>query len=328
MKSFRRLSWGNAVALAAAVLLCASTQAETKHNRAVIRAVHGSAQVSNNKGQSWSPARVGTFLGANSVVRTATDGTVDLFLGDNGPVVRVTPDTSLGIDRLDLDNTGVEKVIETQLDLKNGRILGSVKKMAAASKYEVKTPVGVAGIRGTEYDIDSRGKVTIVTGAAVVVYVINGTILPPVNVGTGQTVTPPTGGGQPTVSPYQGGGDVSLLQGVTTDNGRIIVTMQNGGTAGTTVDGITVVNGGPGPGGEVPPTLAPSPEGIVHANPNHLPDETENLVNGLSPSQPQATDTQTSTGSGVESVGSFGAGVTATVARPVNVPAPVVPRNS
>jgi hypothetical protein len=172
--------------------------------------------------------------------------------------------------------------------LKNGRILGSVKKMAAASKYEVKTPVGVAGIRGTEYDIDSRGKVTIVTGAAVVVYVINGTILPPVNVGTGQTVTPPTAGGQPTVSPYQGGGDVSLLQGVTTDNGRIIVTMQNSGTA-TTVDGITVINGGgAGPGGETTPgTLAPSPEGIVHANPNHLPDETENLVNGLSPSQPQ-----------------------------------------
>src|SRR5947207_1181834 len=122
MNLFRRLSWGNVVALAAAALLSASTQAETKHNRAVIRAVHGGAQVSSNKGQSWMPAKVGTFLGANSVVRTAPDGTVDLFLGDNGPVVRVTPDTSLGIDKLDLENTGIEKVIETQLDLRNGRI--------------------------------------------------------------------------------------------------------------------------------------------------------------------------------------------------------------
>jgi len=286
MKLFRRLSWGNFVALAAAVLVSASTQAETKHNRAVIRAVHGGAQVSNNKGQSWNPAKVGTFLGANSVVKTATDGTVDLFLGDNGPVVRVTPETSLGIDRLDLENTGVEKVIETQLDLKNGRILGSVKKMAAASKYEVKTPVGVAGIRGTEYDIDSRGRVTIVTGAAVVVYVINGNILPPVNVGTGQTVSPPTGGGQPTVSPYNGGGDVSLLQGITTDGPTIIVTLQDG-TKARTVDGVTIVEGGTPTGGTTPGTLAPSPEPIVKANPNHLPDETSDLVNGvLSPTQP------------------------------------------
>jgi len=288
MKLFRRLSWGNCVALAAAALLSASTQAETKHNRAVIRAVHGGAQVSSNKGQSWMPAKVGTFLGANSVVRTAPDGTVDLFLGDNGPVVRVTPDTSLGIDRLDIENTGIEKVIETQLDLRNGRILGSVKKMAAASKYEVKTPVGVAGIRGTEYDIDARGKVTIVTGAAVVVYVINGTILPPVNVGAGQTVTPPTSGQQPTVAPYTGGSDMSLLQGVTTNpNGTIVVTIQNGQVAGTNVDGITTIVGGGGGGpSETIGTLAPSPEGIVQDNPNHLAGELERL---LSPNQTPGT---------------------------------------
>src|SRR3954466_8022416 len=98
-------------------MLSASVQAETKHNRAVIRAVHGGgAQVSNNKGQSWASAKVGQFLGANSMVKTSPDTTVDLFLGDNCPVVRVTPDTSLGIDKLDLDNTGIEKVIETQLD--------------------------------------------------------------------------------------------------------------------------------------------------------------------------------------------------------------------
>src|SRR5438067_13400724 len=101
MKLFRKISWGNIVALTAAALLSATAQADTKHNRAVIRAVHGGAEVSQNKGQSWAPAKVGQFLGANSVVKTSPAGTVDLFLGDNGPVVRVTPDTSLGIDKLD-----------------------------------------------------------------------------------------------------------------------------------------------------------------------------------------------------------------------------------
>jgi hypothetical protein len=294
MKSFRRLSMGYIVALAASVLLSASAQAETKHNRAVVRAIHGSgAQVSNNKGQTWAPAKVGQFLGANAAVKTSPDTTVDLFLGDNGPVVRVTPDTSLGIDKLDLENTGLEKVIETQLDLRSGRILGSVKKMAAASKYEVKTPVGVAGIRGTEYSIDARGRVTIVTGSAVVVYVIDGNILPPANVGAGQTITPPAGPQQqPQIGPSSGTGDPTLIQGITTNpDGTIVVTLQNGQVSRTTVDGITLVGGGGGgegpggPGGTQPGTLAPSPDPIVVPNPNHIQGENELRLSPTTTSQ-------------------------------------------
>jgi hypothetical protein len=288
MKLFRRLTWGYVVAIAAAAVL--SVQA--KDNRAIVRAIHGSAQMSNNKGQTWQNAKVGSYLGANSAIKTAADSTADLFLGDNGPVVRVTPDTQLGIDKLTVENTSIEKVIETQLDLKSGRILGSVKKMAAASKYEVKTPVGVAGIRGTEYSIDARGKVTIITGSAVVVYVIDGNILPPVNVGAGQTVTPPASGQQPVVAPMTDlSQEAAILQGVTQNpDGTIVVTLQNGQVAGTTVDGDNVVRGGTGPTGDgdgAPTgTLAPAPDGIVQGNPQHLPGELELLL-----SQAQVTPT-------------------------------------
>jgi hypothetical protein len=287
MKSFRRISLGYIVALAASALLSASAQAETKHNRAVVRAIHGSgAQVSNNKGQSWNAAKVGQFLAASSVIKTSGDTTVDLFLGDNGPVVRVTPDTSMGIDKLDVDNTGIEKVIETQLDLRSGRILGSVKKMAAASKYEVKTPVGVAGIRGTEYSIDARGRVTIVTGSAVVVYVIDGNILAPANVGAGQTITPPANPqDRPQVSPSVGNGEPSLIQGITTNpDGTIVTTLQTGASAHTTVDGITVVGGGTGGAGpEVTSNLAPSPEPVVQGEPNSIQGENEARLSPTTP---------------------------------------------
>jgi len=275
MKLFRRLTWGYVVAIAAAAVL--SVQA--KENRAIVRSIHGSAQMSNNKGQTWQNAKVGSYLGANAAIKTAADSTADLFLGDNGPVVRVTPDTTLGIDKLTVENTSIEKVIETQLDLKSGRILGSVKKMAAASKYEVKTPVGVAGIRGTEYSIDARGKVTIITGSAVVVYVIDGNILPPKNVGAGQTITPPASApGEPIVAPTsETSVEGTLLQGVTQNpDGTIVVTLQNGQVARTTVDG-DVVFGGGGDDTIAPDTgtLAPAPEGIVQANPQHLPGENE-----------------------------------------------------
>ena len=40
---------------------------------------------------------------------------VDLFLDQNGPLVRLTENTTLGIDKLNYDQTGVDTVIETQL---------------------------------------------------------------------------------------------------------------------------------------------------------------------------------------------------------------------
>src|ERR1041385_5128315 len=148
------------IAVACAAFLSAtSSQAAMEQNQAVVRGVRGTANYSNDRGGNWRKLNVGMKLGQNSVIRTAPGSTVDLFLGDNGPVVRVTEDTTMGIDRLSSDSVGGERIIETQLDLRNGRILGNVKHLAAASKYEVKTPQGVAGIRGTRYDIRADGSV-------------------------------------------------------------------------------------------------------------------------------------------------------------------------
>lgn len=174
----------------------ASLQAAPQQNQAVVRAVRGTANYSTDAGANWRKLSVGAKLNQNSVIRTAPGSTVDLFLGDNGPVVRVTEATTMGIDRLTVDNTGVEKVIETQLDLRNGRILGNVKKLAQASRYEVKTPQGVAGIRGTRYDIRADGTVTVIEGTVIVVYVVGGQPIAPVTVNQGQTVRPPTQQGQ------------------------------------------------------------------------------------------------------------------------------------
>jgi hypothetical protein len=86
-------------------------------------------------------------------------------------VVRVWENSALGIDRLTAMHTGAEVVTDTQLDLKMGRITGNVKKMSAASKYEIKLPNGVAGIRGTFYDITAEGIVKVYVGSVVVAWV-------------------------------------------------------------------------------------------------------------------------------------------------------------
>jgi len=191
---------GFAIAVAAFVGAM-HVEAAPQQNEAVVRGVRGTANYSTDRGSNWKDLKVGTKLRQNSIIRTAPGGQVDLFLGDNGPVVRVTENTTLGIDRLTSDKTGAETVIDTQLDLRAGRILGNVKHMAAASKYEVKTPQGVAGIRGTRYDISADGRVRITQGDAVVVYVIGGRTST-ANVRAGQMASPPTtAGGQPIIAP-------------------------------------------------------------------------------------------------------------------------------
>ena len=196
MRPVGRLSRLLGLAVAVGVFGGITAQAAPVQNKAVVRAVRGTANYSQDRGANWKKLNVGAQLSQNAVIRTAPGSIVDLFLGENGPVVRVTEDTTVGIDRLTIDDLGPEKIIETQLDLRSGRILGSVKKLAAASKYEVKTPQGVAGIRGTRYDISADGTVSVLEGQVVVVYIVQGQPVS-VTVNAGQTARPPIRAGEP-----------------------------------------------------------------------------------------------------------------------------------
>jgi hypothetical protein len=49
-------------------------------------------------------------------------------------------------------------VSDTELDLQKGRIFYSVKKLSAESKYLVKIPNGIAGVRGSQGFISADGK--------------------------------------------------------------------------------------------------------------------------------------------------------------------------
>jgi hypothetical protein len=147
----------------------ASVQAQTKEGTAKVQALLGSAQYSE-QGGPWQPLSVGKVLRAGTIIKTAAGSTVDLYLDQNGPVVRITAETTLGLDTLLYEQTGADMVIDTKLNLTSGRILGKVKKTAAASKYEVKVPTGTVGIRGTDYDISASGIVYVREGSVVVHY--------------------------------------------------------------------------------------------------------------------------------------------------------------
>lgn len=136
--------------------------------------------------------KVGDLIPPGTAIQTAEKSRVDLVLGEGsapvgGPpaagdmltytptveqnVVQVWENTLLGIDKLNITRTAGDEVTETQLDLKAGHIFGMVKKLSAASKYEVKIPNGVAGIRGTVYDISAEGVIKVLSGSVVLAYV-------------------------------------------------------------------------------------------------------------------------------------------------------------
>ncbi|HVV02559.1 MAG TPA: FecR domain-containing protein [Verrucomicrobiae bacterium] len=222
MKNIKTFIGGLAVCAMLAAMMSPALAQEVVQGKARVVRMRGHARVTTGGGV-WHPVKVGEILNAGSIIQTDNHrgSYVDLVLGDgtapiasvgaNGPaaaatpilasyqpraeqnVVRVFENTALGIDKLTSMNTGADTVTDTQLDLKSGRIFGSVKKMSAASKYEVKLPNGVAGIRGTTYMISSDGTVQVSSGSVVLAWVsADGTVTTKVVVG-GQQFNPSTG---------------------------------------------------------------------------------------------------------------------------------------
>jgi hypothetical protein len=171
MNCFRRIS-GGLVSLAAGLIWVGagnSVQAAHTQGSATVIAVRGVVDYSPGGG-SWTPLRRGTTLDQGAVVRTGVGSEADLSLGRNGSFVRITENSELALSALSYEDTGVETVIDTQLDLRSGRVLGSVPKLSATSKYEVKTPHSVAGIRGTRYDVRADGAAVVCDGSVIIVY--------------------------------------------------------------------------------------------------------------------------------------------------------------
>jgi len=163
----------------------------------VVRIV-GEARYSLGNGV-WHPLVAGKILAAGAVIQTGHDATVDIILGkkilmpqaDPLPdqislaadsnvrgyvsykptaeqnAVRMTGDTVLAIDKLTVSDTGVDTVSDTELDLRQGRIFCSVKKLSGASQYLIKIPNGIAGVRGTLFVIDASGYVGVLKNSVV-----------------------------------------------------------------------------------------------------------------------------------------------------------------
>jgi hypothetical protein len=141
------------------------TTARWHHNFASVRAVRGSVTVETD--DSIKAARVGRQLRAGAKITAAENSGADLYLAANGPVLRMTEGSKIRLVRLDLwkDENGAE-VIDTMIEVEDGRVLGYVKPLSSDSSYLLKTRGGVIRIRGTEFAVNADGTCKVLRGVA------------------------------------------------------------------------------------------------------------------------------------------------------------------
>jgi len=161
--------------LFAAPMFSSPVIADTVPGRAEVRSVKGVATYSTNGGPA-KPLRVGIILRSGSTIRTGTNSTVDLFLGVSAGIVRVGEGSTVAFDKLTLTDTGADTAVEVQLHVPDGELYFKVNKLSKASRYEIKMPTGVAGIRGTKGCCsfrqagNSKPPITLLEGRLVFVY--------------------------------------------------------------------------------------------------------------------------------------------------------------
>ena len=196
----KTLAWMMAAVLTLAVVSNVTAQDSKQRTGKVVR-IKGDARYSTGN-KVWQPLKVGTVLKSGNIVQTAPNSFADIVMNEEATaaavvvkpmssssapssggggggavtptpdqdVIRVLDDTYLVFDSLTATATGADTVTETLLDLKKGSVFGSVKKQAAASRFEVKTPNGVAGIRGTIFHITSLGQISCLAGSVIAAY--------------------------------------------------------------------------------------------------------------------------------------------------------------
>lgn len=204
MKTMNK-TFGWMLAAVLSLALVSSADAQDKQRTGKVVRIKGEARYSTGN-KVWLPLKVGTVLKSGYTVQTAQNSFVDVVLNEENTaqavdlaplvaatsasssrpgagggggssvptpdqdVVRILDDSYLIFDSLSATATGADTVTETMLDLKKGSVFGTVKKQAAASRFEVKTPNGVAGIRGTIFLINANGNIACLVGSVIVAF--------------------------------------------------------------------------------------------------------------------------------------------------------------
>lgn len=165
MKSFFRtqVSTFAGLVLAGAFMLL-GPQVQAASGTAVVKKVVGQASFTSATGQG--ALTEGKVLLQGARITTGAGSYVDLNLSENGDALRIEENSSLTLTTLNFRSEPFSrgsKVINTEMEVSRGHVVANVvRKLSRTSRYEIRTPNGVAGIRGTCIRAGSTGVLALI----------------------------------------------------------------------------------------------------------------------------------------------------------------------
>jgi len=112
---------------------------------AILNNVTGQTQVLRPDEGIWQSGKNGLNLSEKSKVKCAPNSRAEIQF-KNGHRVRLYPNSEITI--------GEDKGIATRLNILSGKLRALVKKLKPTEKFEVKTPVAVCAVRGTDFSVE------------------------------------------------------------------------------------------------------------------------------------------------------------------------------
>jgi outer membrane protein assembly factor BamB len=122
-------------------------QAPSPGGRAVITFLSG--DVSTRTTADWQPAEIGMELTQSAALKTGAESLCELQLASTA-VVRVNEKTTLTLNELSLE----QKNARVGLGMVVGTVVCKVNELATNERFQVSTPSGVCGVRGTEFVVN------------------------------------------------------------------------------------------------------------------------------------------------------------------------------
>jgi len=102
---------------------------------------------------NWEMLDKGMMLSEGDSLRTVKGSQVKLELSGNAKTAEVTVREESEFSLKTLKHDPASKVDNTLLDVSVGSILVKAEKLIGDSKFEVKTPTSIVGIRGTVFEV-------------------------------------------------------------------------------------------------------------------------------------------------------------------------------
>jgi hypothetical protein len=156
-QSFRPCPGGLILALA---FLLSASAALAEAGYAIVQKIQGTATYASGIGEG--ALKSGQRLDEGTRITTGNGSYVDLNLGDNGDALRIGEASVVTLTELTVRKLRKSTVVRTEVNVTRGKVVANViKKLNRSSRYRVKTPQWVAGIRGTCIEAGVAGLVAI-----------------------------------------------------------------------------------------------------------------------------------------------------------------------